>query len=181
MKKPLEDVTDKERQNAKAVNFGLLFAMGVPGLKKYAMDTYGVEMDLDKAQFFRERFFNAYYGFSNWQCNQKFETETRTIGGRRRVWYNETSELPELCNSPIQGTAADILKRALVNLDADLMGTDSRIIATVHDEIIVEAPKKIISEAKQVIEGAMIKAGEYYLSNVPVMVDIAESHSWGGC
>src|SRR4030095_4340410 len=87
--KPLAQVTRAERQAAKAVNFGLIYAMGAEGLQGYAQQTYGVTLTMEEAQRFRERFFAAYLGIAAWhrQIREALSlTESRTLRGRRREW-----------------------------------------------------------------------------------------------
>ena len=144
--KRIDEVNAQERQAAKAVNFGLIFGMGADGLLNYAQNTYGVAMTLDQAKGFRKRFFDYYWGIGAWheRVQRSRAMETRTIGKRRRVW-NKQAPLTELLNTPVQGTAADIIKKALILIHNRLPGTGSRLFACVHDEIILEAAKRICS------------------------------------
>lgn len=111
--KSLDEVTREERQSAKAINFGLIYAMGAEGLQRYAQTTYGVNMTLAEAKTFRERFFASYLGIGKWHqaVGHKDIKATRTIGGRRRLWP-DSPPITELLNTPVQGTAADITKQA---------------------------------------------------------------------
>ena len=87
--KPMHQVTRDERQAAKAVNFGLIFAMGAESLRAYAQQTYGVTLTLEEATTFRTRFFEAYAGVARWQQQIREMLpvmETRTLSGRRRQW-----------------------------------------------------------------------------------------------
>lgn len=179
--KPVDLVTKQERQAAKAVNFGLIFAMGAEGLMNYAQNIYGVHLTIQQAQDFIGRFFGAYQGIANWHRNarESLAHETRTLGNRRRLW-NASAPLTEILNTPIQGTSADILKRALSLLPGALTVTDSRIIACVHDEIILETPTNNAEEASHILVQTMIAAGEYYLKNVSVDVDVTVSDNWAG-
>jgi DNA polymerase-1 len=141
---PLEQITKEKRQAAKSVNFGLIFSMGARSLRSYARNTYGVEMTIEEAELFRERFFSSYEGISKWHEKLRYQKgkETRTIAGRRRQW-EKWPWVTSRSNTPVQGTAADILKRALGLLPEALNGTEARIIATIHDEIILETPEGI--------------------------------------
>lgn len=174
MNKDIMEITKDERQAAKAVNFGLIYAMGARGLKMYAENNYGVKMTMAQAQTFRNRFFSAYKGLVDWhrQVSQSGLKETRTLGGRRRLWQGKTN-LPGLLNSPVQGTSADITKRALSMLPKTLNGTGAKIIGTVHDEIILEVPQEMLNQTALVLRETMESAGLYYLKKIPVEVDVS--------
>jgi DNA polymerase-1 len=81
-------------------------------------------------------------------------------------------------NMPIQGTSADILKRALRLLHDDLRGTSGKLVNIVHDEIIVECDAAEADEVKQKLESSMLMAGREYISRVPVKVDVHVSADW---
>src|SRR5829696_6905600 len=104
-----EEVTKDDRKLAKAVNFGLLYGMGVKGLQAYALRSYGVEMSLEEALLYRRRFFQTYSGLKSWHDNERRswrrgDSETRTLTGRRR---RDVQKLTDRLNAPVQGTAAD--------------------------------------------------------------------------
>ncbi len=176
---PLEQVTVKERQAAKAVNFGLIYGMGAKGLKDYAYDTYEVSMSLEQAYRFIQRYFDFYKEVNDWQqrIKQNSIDETRTILGRRRMW-TEHPKVTELLNSPIQGTAADIIKEALVILMREIENTDCKIAGCVHDEIIMEVPESMAEWAETVLTNTMAQAGSKYLKSVPVIVDVRTANNW---
>lgn len=172
-------VTREERQAAKAVNFGLIYAMGAQGLANYARHTYGVKMSLQQATEFRQRFFAAYNGVARWHARiQKKRPEfVRTLSGRlRRVmpW-----QLTQALNSPVQGTGADILKHALVLLFPLLHDMKASIVGVVHDEILVEAPKDRVDEVVQVMNRKMEQAARAFLPDVPCPVQARIANSWG--
>lgn len=179
MDKPISQITKEERQAAKAINFGLIFAMGARSLKKYSRDTYGVNMTLKQAETFRARFFDAYKGLAQWhqKVTRSNSKETRTLLGRRRLW-KEQPPLTQLLNTPIQGTAADIFKKALTMLAIELVDTESKIIGTVHDEIILEVPNNDVEEIAKILRNTMERAGSYFLKKLPVKVDVSIGDSW---
>jgi DNA polymerase-1 len=179
--KPVDLVTKKERQAAKAVNFGLIYAMGAEGLMNYAKEKYGVQMKLQQANDFRARFFSVYQGISAWheRVGNTVSQKARTLGHRQRIW-TERAPLTQLLNTPIQGSAADIIKKALSLLPKKLKITGSKLIACVHDEIILEVPELFAKEASLILEETMIEAGKYYLKKVPVEVDVSIADSWAG-
>ena len=177
---PIEEVTDEQRQSAKAVNFGLLFAMGADGLRTYAGDTYEVEMSLPQAQAFRAKFFASYPDFDSYvrQLKGRKLKQLRTQSGRVRKYNKGYASLTHALNTPIQGTAADILKRALADLPLQLKATKAQIVACIHDEIILEVEDGQAEAAKMILEQVMVKAGEHYLTDVPVVVESVIAGSW---
>ena len=176
---PLEQITSKERQAAKAVNFGLIYGMGAEGLRNHAYRKYGASMTLEDSSKFRQRYFNFYERVYEWQRRtaQGNIKETRTILGRRRIWLDE-SKVTEFLNSPIQGTAADIIKEALVMLMKEIDDDDCKLVGCVHDEIILETPECLAEQAVVVLTHAMEHAGSKYLISIPVVVDVRIADNW---
>ncbi len=174
-----DDVTPSERQSAKAVNFGLVFAMGARGLAAYSTQTFGVPMSEETAAIFRERFFRNYRGVARWLDRLRSEEplEVRTLSGRLRRWRH-SPRLSEACNTIVQGTAADILKKALTLLREELKGTGASIISCVHDEILVEAPAEIAPDVAVLTGQIMEKAGRSWLKQVPVPASVVVGSSW---
>jgi DNA polymerase I-like protein with 3'-5' exonuclease and polymerase domains len=177
--KAIDRITKEERQAAKAVNFGLIYAMGADGLRAYAKNTYGVDMTKDLALTFRQRFFNGYQGLAQWHraTGSRVAFETRTLSGRRRQWPFP-AKITELLNTPVQGTSADILKIALGYLPEALHGTGAKIVACVHDEIILEVPDEKTDEAAAILTNVMEAAGKRYLKQVPVLAEPIIANSW---
>lgn len=174
-----DSVMESERQAAKAVNFGLVFAMGAKRLAAYSTQTFGVPMALETAELFRERFFRNYRGVARWQERIHAESplEVRTLCGRLRRWKT-SPRLTEACNTVVQGTAADILKKALTLLRDELEGTGARIIGCVHDEILVETPAACAAEVAEMTGRTMEKAGRAWLEQVPVPASVVVGRSW---
>jgi DNA polymerase-1 len=83
-----------------------------------------------------------------------------------------------LYNTPVQGTAADITKKALGLLPQRLADTGAHITGTVHDEIILEVPEKMANAAAAILKEAMIQADKAYLSKVPVEVEVTIGDTW---
>jgi DNA polymerase-1 len=178
--KPMEQVTRAERQAAKAVNFGLLYAMSAEGLRAYAQHSYGVTLTADQARAFHQGFFTAYAGVAQWQAQIRAAmplTESRTLRGRRRQWATPP-RLAALYNTPVQGGAADIIKYALGMLPQALQGTGAMIVGTIHDEILVEAPDDRAPEVVHLLKTTMEQAGQTYLSRVPMVADVRIASSW---
>ena len=177
--KSLDQVEKSERQAAKAVNFGLIYAMGAKGLAEYAYNNYGVQMSLKQAETFRKRYFEAYQGIARWHgaMKRRLPREMRTMGDRLRCWQDEP-KLTELLNTPVQGTAADITKAALAKLPIALKETGAKLIGTVHDEILLEAPENMANQTANILQQVMEQAGQQYLRNVPVKAEVAIVNSW---
>lgn len=179
--KPREEVTKQDRQKAKAANFGLLYGQGPPGFQKYAKNNYGVEMSLEEATEFREHFFKAYAGLKRWHFEtgrkQDFTREVRTLLNRRRLLVPGEAKYTELLNTPIQGTAADITKLALIKLD-QMLPKKAKIVGCVHDEILVESPESDAEYVKECVQTAMESAGSEILHHVPVVADAKICDDW---
>jgi len=173
-----EVVTDSQRQMAKAVNFGLIFGMGAKGLSSYAQNNFRVKMEEHEAAKIRRRYFEAYSGIKNWHELQSRKQETRTILGRHRILEGERDYTNKL-NSPIQGSAADGLKLALIKLWETRHRVNAYPVLTVHDEIVIEAPKELAGKAAEWLKSCMEDGMGEFLQEVPVAVDITAKESWG--
>jgi DNA polymerase I-like protein with 3'-5' exonuclease and polymerase domains len=174
-----EELTEKDRQAAKAVNFGLIYDMSFLKLKEYAHEKYNVDMSEQSALIFRNMFFRTYSGISKWHERLKEQNtkEARTISGRRRLWAGEP-KTSELYNAPVQGTASDIMKTALALLNKKLKGTKVKIVGTVHDEIIVEVPEHCADIYRVVILEAMVDAWNQHIKDVPIAIEANICDSW---
>ncbi|MDX2032254.1 MAG: bifunctional 3'-5' exonuclease/DNA polymerase [Blastocatellia bacterium] len=180
---PLGQITKRQRESAKGLNYGLVYGMGADGLARR------LECSLIEAQRLIDRYFAAYPGIAHW-LNEAADTavrerQSRTIAGR--LWKfksdpNDRSELAALKrvgkNAPIQGSASDIFKRAMALLDAALFGKDARIINSIHDELIVECDEAIAEEALELMRTAMTQGVKDFLHRVPVIVDVAIADEW---
>ena len=178
---PAGAVTKSQRQAAKAVNFGLVFGMGAEGLRQYAQQSYGVDMTLAQAEAFRDGFFRAYPGIADWHRRVKAanENEGRTLSGRK-FSFGGGSGLAGRYNTPVQGTAADIAKAALGAFFRRAKGTGARIIAAVHDEIIVEAGAGEAEAAAALLKDAMEASGRAVLADVPCVAEVSAAANWAG-
>lgn len=177
--KPMSRVTKAERQAAKAVNFGLIFGMGAAGLQQSALHSYGVELTMEQATLFRERFFSAYTGIKRWHDSARSwpPLEGRTLTGRRFL-YPSNARLPLYLNSPVQGTAADILKLALGLICGRINLADTFIVAVIHDEILMEVPAETAERAAGLLKKCMEEAGNAILSDIPVVAEVNVADSW---
>ena len=180
---PFEEVTDLQRRNAKAVNFGIV----------YGISSFGLSQDLSiskkEAAAYIEQYFETYPGVKKFLDNMveqaKKQGYVTTMYGRRRP-------IPELSssnfiqrsfgervamNSPIQGTAADIMKIAMIRVWENLHreGLQSRVILQVHDELLIETREDEIEEVKQILEHEMVAAADL---KVPLIAEVKQGGSW---
>ncbi len=174
-----EDVSSDERRAAKTINFGVIYGMGDSALAKQ------LGIAREKAAEFIAAYFQRYAGVARFmdrtvEAARQGEA-VRTLLGRRRFLPNLHSANRALRfeaervarNTPIQGTAADILKLAMVNLGRDDAG--STMVLTVHDELVFEVPEgeaaRVGERIKELMEGAMKLA-------VPLLVEVGCGKSW---
>lgn len=180
---PFDEVTDLQRRNAKAVNFGIV----------YGISSFGLSQDLSitrkEAAEYIERYFETYPGIKTFLddtvAHAKEQGYVVTLFGRRRP-------VPELSssnfmqrqfgervamNSPIQGTAADIIKIAMISVDKELTKRKmkSRLVLQVHDELLVEAWKEELEEVQAILKECMENAASL---DVPLDIDMHTGQSW---
>jgi DNA polymerase-1 len=180
---PLESVSTDQRRSAKAINFGLIYGMSAFGLAKQL----GIERG--QAQTYVDLYFERYPGVKRYMDATRQSARERgyvsTVYGRRLYLpdinarnaalrqYAERSAI----NAPMQGTAADIIKRAMLALDAWLVheGNGARLLLQVHDELVVEAPLARVDEVRAGIIRIMESAAELA---VPLRVDSGVGANW---
>lgn len=178
-----EEVTPDQRSFAKRLNFGVVYGIGA---SRFASMT---GLSQKQAEDTLRRYFATYPALDSWlrEAARRATTERlgRTASGRMMKFRFDQADRASVAqaqrnakNFPIQGTSADILKRALSLLHAEISGTDSKLVNIVHDEIIVECDAKKADEIAKVLENAMLAAGEDFLSKVPVKVDVQVAESW---
>ena len=160
LRKDAGEVTREDRQLGKVVNFGLIYGQRVQGFVRYA-DAHGISISERKAEIFRRRFFKAYPGISNrhkqaWNLIRSGSMALgRTVLGRRRYLPHDASDWQQFqahINYVIQGSSAELLKVALVELHPQLKVLHARLIGVVHDEVIVEVPDAAIEEVARLLE-----------------------------
>jgi DNA polymerase I-like protein with 3'-5' exonuclease and polymerase domains len=186
LNKPLEEVTKQDRQISKSANFGLLYGQSAPGLVRYAASSYGVQMELDQAEQIRRQFFRTYGHLRQWHGESRNKAdagarEVRTVLGRRRLLPETASEwerFTALVNTPVQGGCADGMKQALV-LIAQQLPAEARLISTVHDEVLVEAPEAMANEVRDLVQAIMIEAMAALFPQVPIEVEAGSCSNWG--
>lgn len=184
--KPLEDVSKADRQTGKAASFGLLYGQSAPGLVRYAASSYGVHLEPDQAEKIRRQFFRTYDRLRQWHGVSRNKAdegarEVRTVLGRRRLIPETASEwerFTALVNTPVQGGAADGMKQALV-LIAERLPDGARLISTVHDEVLVEAPESIAGQVCELVRSSMIEAMASLFPQVPIEVEAGVCAHWG--
>jgi len=180
----LEEVTKEQRDFAKRLNFGVVYGIGA---RRFALLTGLKETE---AEDLLKRYFATYRGLDAWLRDAGLKavrerTAPRTVAGRlfRFNFDSEDKQAASLAqrngkNAPIQGSSADILKRALRLLHDRLKGTEARVVNVVHDEVVVECPAEGAEEVADVVREKMEAAGEEYVRAVPVKVEAAVTDEW---
>lgn len=178
------DKVDRDhRSKAKAINFGLLYGMGA---QRLARET---GLTVPEAKKFIERYFEAFPGVRTWIDNlleRARETGyVETLFGRRRNVPELTSKNPRMAamaenvavNTPVQGSAADIIKRAMIDLEIRLAKENSPalMLLQVHDELVLEVPKSHLDATIEIVRDCMENAVEL---DVPLVVDFGHGKNW---
>ena len=184
LSKPEADVTAEERRRAKAVNFGLIYGMSAFGLSKQ------INLPRKEAQFYIDRYFERYPGV------QAYMEETRQLATQQG--YVETLSgrrlyLPKIIsgngiekrgaeraaiNAPMQGTAADIIKTAMIKMSEWIKNQPTgniRMVMQVHDELVFEVKEELVSEYSALIKSIMENC---YQLSVPLKVDVGIGNNW---
>jgi DNA polymerase-1 len=179
----LEAVTTDQRRSAKAINFGLIYGMSAFGLAKQ------IGVDRKQSQDYIDRYFARYPGVLAYMERTRAQAAEQgfveTLFGRRLYLPDINAKNPALrkgaertaINAPMQGTAADIIKRAMVNVDNWLSesGLDARVILQVHDELVLEVREDLVDQVKDEIRGQMSKAAQL---DVPLLVEVGVGSNW---
>jgi DNA polymerase-1 len=181
LKKAPAKVTSDERKRIKPVNFGFAFGMGPARFVSYALKDYGVAFTEDEARRFRAAYLGAYREVDAWQQQTRalMDLEARTLAGRVRDFASRTDGYTDRLNLPIQGTAADGMKRAMARLAPRLAKLDSQIVLAVHDELVVEAPEQTALEVEAAVRAGMIEGMAVDVSDVPIVVEAEVRRTWG--
>ena len=180
---PIEEVDSLMRRKAKAVNFGIV----------YGISSFGLGQDLDIPRKEAEGYINKYFEtYKNVKTFLDDIVDSAKEKGYSITMFNRRRPIPELkssnfmtrsfgercaMNSPVQGTAADIIKIAMINVNRDLKvrNLKSRLILQVHDELLIETKVEELEEVKAILNDNMMKAAEL---SVPLIVDMHEGNSW---
>jgi DNA polymerase-1 len=182
---PLERVDKDQRRRAKSINFGLIYGMSAFGL------TRASDLTLAEAEDFMSAYFRQFPGVKNYLDGMRRlaaeQGYVETLLGRRRYFPNlktqtdrniRNREEREAINAPIQGTAADIMKVAMLRLPAALLqaGLSARMILQVHDELVLECPEAELARTAQVVRDIMESA---YQLDVPLLTEARFGSNWG--
>ena len=183
---PLSEVSTDQRRSAKAINFGLIYGMSAFGLARQ------LGIGRNEAQQYVDLYFERYPGVKAYM--------DRTREGARETGYVETVfgrrlYLPEIrsrnralqqyaersaINAPMQGTAADLIKLAMIAVDRwceEEGRDDARLIMQVHDELVLEARTEVLDRVAEAVRGCMVAAGRGAL-RVPLKVDVGRGMNW---
>ena len=178
-----EAVTTEQRRSAKAINFGLIYGMSAFGLARQ------LGINRKQAAEYIELYFARYPGVQNYMNNIRY---TAAENGFVETFFGRRLYLPEInsrngmrrqaaertaINAPMQGTAADIIKRAMISVDDWLQSSElqSRMIMQVHDELVLEVPESELEVVKQGLIERMESAAELL---VPLLVDVGVGDNW---
>ncbi len=185
-KTPIDEVTKEQRSNAKAVNFGIVYGISDFGL--------GEQLGISRKQAkkYIDEYLTEYSGIKGFM--EKTIEKAKEIGYVETL-FNRRRYIPELksnnymvrqfgaraaMNTPIQGTAADIMKIAMINVyrELKLRKMKSIIVLQVHDEMMIEAPIEEAEEVKEIVKKQMENA---ITLNVPLIADVSEANNWYEC
>ncbi|CAI8867673.1 DNA polymerase I [Pseudomonas sp. IT-P294] len=179
----LADVTTDQRRSAKAINFGLIYGMSAFGLAKQ------IGVDRKQSQAYIDRYFARYPGVLDYMERTRAQAAEQgfveTIFGRRLYLPEINAKNPALrkgaertaINAPMQGTAADIIKKAMVAVDNWLTtsGLDAKVILQVHDELVLEVREDLIDQVRDEIRVHMSDAAKL---DVPLLVEVGVGNNW---
>jgi len=179
----LAEVSDLQRRSAKAINFGLIYGMSAFGLAKQ------LSVGRGEAQAYIDRYFTRYPGVQAYMERVRAEAGTRgyveTIFGRRLYLPDIRSRNPSVrqaaertaINAPMQGSAADIIKRAMIRLDAWLQESDApaRMVMQVHDELVLEVREDALEEVGAKVRALMSGAARL---QTELVVDVGTGMNW---
>ncbi len=185
-KTPIDEVSKEQRSSAKAVNFGIVYGISDFGL--------GEQLGISRKQAkqYIDEYLEQYQGIKKYMDNISEQAKNK---GYVETLFHRRRYIPELqsknymvrqfgaraaMNTPIQGTAADIMKIAMKNVYQQIQekGLQSKIVLQVHDEMMIEVPKNEIDQIKQILKYEMETAVKL---NVPLIADISEANNWYDC
>jgi DNA polymerase-1 len=182
---PLEQVNKDQRRHAKAINFGLLYGMSAFGLSR------STDLTLGEAENFVRDYFEHFPGVKSFLDNVRVlaarQGYVETMLGRKRYFPNlanpvnvvvRNREEREAINAPIQGTAADILKLAMIQLPPALNKAklSANILLQVHDELVLEVPINELAETARLVQKVMSEA---YPLSIPLLTEARSGVNWG--
>jgi DNA polymerase-1 len=179
----LKDVSSDQRRSAKAINFGLIYGMGAQKLGK------DIGVDTKTAKAYIDTYFARYPGVREYMDRTRAQAAEQgyveTLFGRRLYLPEINSNKPQeragaertAINAPMQGTAADIIKKAMVAVDNWLTasGLDAKVILQVHDELVLEVREDLVDKVSEEIRGYMSNAATL---DVPLLVEVGVGSNW---
>ncbi len=187
---PASQVDKEMRRKAKVINFGILYGMGVNALR----ENLGAGTTREEAARYLDEYFARFSGLARFVEETTASATklgyTETLFGRRRYLPALKSKLPQMraqaermaVNAPIQGTQADIIKRAMVDADALIAkdGLDAKLLMQVHDELVYEVGEARAEDTARAIRDVMEQAApSEELDGVPILAEIALGRNWG--
>lgn len=179
----LEAVSKDQRSAAKQLNYGIMYGLGAQGLGAR------IGCSLEEAEVMLRKYFDAYSGVAAFLRDAAdravTDRESRTRSGRLIYFSFDANDRSQVGatqrlgkNAPIQGSSADIIKRALTLLYEALKPIDARIVNCVHDEIVIEVADAQADECAAILDREMVIAAHEFIRSVPVTVDIAVGDAW---
>lgn len=180
---PLDNVSPEQRSAAKQLNYGIIYGMGAQGLANK------IDRPIYEAERLIERYFTTYSGVAHWlnQAGKEAITNKQTRSRLGRLMYidldlTDSASLSAAIrlgkNMPIQATSADISKRAMTQLHKALANTSAKLVNNIHDELVLEVSANEAEEIANQVEKEMVTAGQEFIHNVPVLVDIKVADTW---
>ena len=183
---PIDEVTKEQRSNAKAVNFGIVYGISDFGLGEQ------LHISRKQAKQYIDQYLELYSGIKQFMTNIVEEAKEK---GYVETEFKRRRYIPELksnnymvrqfgqraaMNTPIQGTAADIMKIAMINVLKEIKSRNlkSKIVLQVHDEMMIEAPIEEAEEIKEILKNKMENATQL---KVPLIAEISEATNWYDC
>jgi DNA polymerase-1 len=178
-----DKVTEEMRNSAKVVNFGIIYGMSDFGLAK------GLKIKRTEAATYIKKYFERYSGVKKFidetiEQARKDESVCTLLGRKRPLpdinnpnWSIKSFAERTAINTPVQGTAADVIKVAMINISKEIgdQGLGSKMILQVHDELVFECPESEVNKVKKLVEDEMVNAVKL---EVPVKVHIEVGTSW---
>lgn len=175
----MEQVSKEERQIGKVVNFGLIYGMTSYGLQKRITAATGKSISLQQAANFRDNYFKFYPSVLRYQDTMLKADIIQTLGGR--YWGAGMKALKKgsiaRYNYPIQGTGAEGMKNALALL-IERKPNEWKLIAAIHDEIVLEVPSGQAELAKEVLQNAMQEGMQQLIPSIQIEIDINICDKW---
>jgi DNA polymerase-1 len=182
-----EEVTKPQRNLAKAIVLGMNYGLSAYGLPKYAFERLGIEnMTAEEAEDYIEAFYDLYPKIRDYHIrtldtvSELGSVDQRTMTGRLR---SEITNRNEAINAPIQGTSTDVLKRAMTLVYGHLgVFSDAYIVASIHDELLVECYEEDAEAVAEIVKGSMLEAAEEIINSdepkVKIEVEVSVGKRW---